>query len=107
MKAALAGSQFPGQEDLLTGIQEFLSEIQRPELELVFHHWIERVQWVLDNNGDYFHEQTFSNYHSFQFCPDRPVGTIHRSPDVGAELWKCVCSLACSADSDGHPPTIA
>jgi hypothetical protein len=56
MKAALARQQFPRSEDLLTGIQEFLSEIQRPELKLGFHHWIERVQWMLDNDGDYFHE---------------------------------------------------
>jgi hypothetical protein len=55
MKVALAGQQFPGSEDRLTGIQEFLSEIQRSELELFFHHWIERVQWVLDNNEDSFH----------------------------------------------------
>jgi hypothetical protein len=52
MKATLAGQQFPGPEDLLTSIQEFLSEIQRSELKLVFHHWLERIQWVLDNDGD-------------------------------------------------------
>jgi hypothetical protein len=56
MKAAVAGQQLPGPEDLLTGIQEFLSEIQRSELEFIFHHWIERGQRVLDNDGDYFHE---------------------------------------------------
>jgi hypothetical protein len=57
MKAALAGQQFPGPEGLLSGIQEFLSEIQRSELELVFRHCIERVQWVLlHHGGDYFHE---------------------------------------------------
>jgi hypothetical protein len=55
MKAALAGQQFPGPADLLTGIQEFLSEIQRSELELVLRDWIERVQCVLDNDGDYFY----------------------------------------------------
>jgi transposase len=55
IKAALAEQQFPGPEDLLTGIQEFLSEIQRSELELVFHHWIQWIQWVLDNI-DHFHE---------------------------------------------------
>jgi hypothetical protein len=80
MKAALAGQQFPGPEDLLTGIHEFLSEIQRSELELVLHHWIERVQWVLDNDGDCFHEETFYDHHSFQFCHDRPVTTIDRLP---------------------------
>jgi hypothetical protein len=56
MKAALAGQQLPGPDDFLTGIQDFLNEIQRAKLELVFHHWIERVQWVLDNDGDSFHE---------------------------------------------------
>jgi hypothetical protein len=56
MKTALAGQQFPRPEDLLIGIQEFLSEIQGPELELVFYYWIQRVQWVLDNDGDYFRE---------------------------------------------------
>jgi hypothetical protein len=56
MKAALAGQWFPGPEPLLTVIQQFLSEVQRSELELVFRHWIERVQWVLDNNGYYFCE---------------------------------------------------
>jgi hypothetical protein len=43
MKTALARPQFPGPEDLLTGIQEFLSEVQRSALKLVFHHWIEQV----------------------------------------------------------------
>jgi hypothetical protein len=75
MKAALAGQQFPGPEDILTGIQEFVSEIQRSESELVFRHWIERVQWVLDNDGDYFHEQILYDDHSFQFYPDRLVST--------------------------------
>jgi histone-lysine N-methyltransferase SETMAR len=50
MKAALAGQQFPVPADLLTGIQEFLGEIQKSELERVFHHSIERVQWILDND---------------------------------------------------------
>jgi hypothetical protein len=56
MKVVLARQQFSGPENLPTGIQEFLSEIQRSELKLVFHDWIERVQWVLDSDGDYFHE---------------------------------------------------
>jgi hypothetical protein len=38
MKPALAGQQFPGTEDLLTGIQDFRSEIQRSELQLVLRH---------------------------------------------------------------------
>jgi hypothetical protein len=51
MKAALARQQFSGPEDLPTGIQKFLSEIQTSELEFVSHNWTERVRWVLDNDG--------------------------------------------------------
>jgi hypothetical protein len=51
-----ARQQFPGPDDLLTRIQEFLSEIQRSELKLFSHHWIEPAPWVLDKDGDYFHE---------------------------------------------------
>jgi hypothetical protein len=72
MNAPLAGQQSPEPKDLLTGIQEFRSEVQRSELKLVFHHWIERIQSVLDNNGEYFHESTVYGYHSFQFCPIGP-----------------------------------
>jgi hypothetical protein len=36
--------QFPGPKEVLTGVQELLNEIQRSELELIFRHWIERVQ---------------------------------------------------------------
>jgi transposase len=43
MKAVLARQQFPGPEELLTGIQEFVSDIQTSEQGLVFRHWIERV----------------------------------------------------------------
>jgi hypothetical protein len=44
MKASPTEQQFPGPEDLRTGIHEFLSEIHRFELALIFHHWIERIQ---------------------------------------------------------------
>jgi hypothetical protein len=56
MRVALAGQQFSGLEDLFIDIQEFLSEIQRSELEFISGQWIERVQWVWDNDEDYFHE---------------------------------------------------
>jgi hypothetical protein len=56
MKVVLVGQQFPGPENFLTGIQEFLSEIQMPELEFVFYDWTERFQWVLDHDGEYFHD---------------------------------------------------
>jgi hypothetical protein len=56
MKAAFGAQQFGRPDDLLSCIQTFLEQIPRSELELVFHHWIERARWVLQNDGDYFHE---------------------------------------------------
>jgi hypothetical protein len=49
MKGALVRQQFSGPEGFLTGIQRFMSEIQRSELELVCHHWIERINgcWIM------------------------------------------------------------
>jgi hypothetical protein len=41
----------------LEAIAEFLNEIQPPEVVAVFNHWLERARWVLENNGDYYHEQ--------------------------------------------------
>jgi hypothetical protein len=91
MKAALAGQQFPGPEDLFTGIHEFLSEIQRSELELVFHDWIKPVQWMLDKDGNNFHEQAFYDHYSFQFCPDRPVATTcRRSLNSQDRIERCL-----------------
>jgi hypothetical protein len=55
VKTALVGQRFEGPEDLLEAVAEFLNEIQRSELELTFSHWLERVRWVLANNGDYYH----------------------------------------------------
>jgi histone-lysine N-methyltransferase SETMAR len=38
LNAALAGQQSLGPDDLLTGVQECLSEIPRSRLKIVFHH---------------------------------------------------------------------
>jgi hypothetical protein len=33
-----------------------LDEIHPSEWEVIFSHWVKRVRWVLENNGDYYHE---------------------------------------------------
>jgi hypothetical protein len=55
MKGALAEQPFAGPVDL-DSIQAFLNEIQRCDLEHVFHDWTEWAQYLLDNDGDYVHE---------------------------------------------------
>jgi hypothetical protein len=56
MKIALEGSHFKEPENLLETITEFLKEMHSSKLMIVFHHWIERVRWVIEHNGDYYHE---------------------------------------------------
>jgi hypothetical protein len=56
LKNSLAGRMFDDTEELLEGITSFLEEVQPSKLQVVFSHWVERVRWVLANNGDYDHE---------------------------------------------------
>jgi histone-lysine N-methyltransferase SETMAR len=56
VKTSLVGQIFDDPEQLLEAITEFLNEIQPPEVVTVFRHWVERTQWVLENNGDYYHK---------------------------------------------------
>jgi hypothetical protein len=56
VKTSLVGQTFDEPEQLLEVITEFLNDIQLPEVVTVLSHWVERVRWVLENNGDYRHE---------------------------------------------------
>jgi hypothetical protein len=56
VKSSLVGQTFDELEQLPEAITEFLNEIQRPEVVAVFSHRVERLQWVLENNGDDCHE---------------------------------------------------
>jgi hypothetical protein len=56
VKTLLAGHTFDEPEQLLEAITEFVNEIQPREVVAVFSHWVEGVRWVLENNGDYYHE---------------------------------------------------
>jgi histone-lysine N-methyltransferase SETMAR len=56
LKTSLVGQTFDAPEQLLEVIADFWGEIQPPEVVAVFSHWVRRVQWVLENNGDYYHE---------------------------------------------------
>jgi transposase len=56
LKNSLAYRMFDDSEELLDGVTSLLEEVQRSELHIVFSHWVERVRWVLETNGDYYHE---------------------------------------------------
>jgi hypothetical protein len=50
------GQSFDEPEQLMEGITEFLNEIQPPEVIAAFSHWVGRVRWILENNGNYYYE---------------------------------------------------
>jgi hypothetical protein len=56
VKTSLVFQTFDKPEQQLEAITEFLNEIQPPEMVAVFSHWVERVRWVLEDNGDCYHE---------------------------------------------------
>jgi aromatic ring-opening dioxygenase catalytic subunit (LigB family) len=57
VKTSFAGQTFDEPRQLLEAITEFLNEIRPPEVVAVFSHWVERVRCVLENSGDYYHEE--------------------------------------------------
>jgi hypothetical protein len=56
VKTSLVGQTFDESEQLPEAINEFLNEIQPPEVVTVFSHCIERARWILENTGDDYHE---------------------------------------------------
>jgi hypothetical protein len=54
VKHCLTGIAFPLREELSAAIHEIVGAIPRPNLEDVFRRWMERLEWVSRNNGDYY-----------------------------------------------------
>jgi histone-lysine N-methyltransferase SETMAR len=52
VKSTPNGSKFEGPDELLQGIYDFLNEVEGCELMMVFQHWMERVRWVIEHDGD-------------------------------------------------------
>jgi hypothetical protein len=52
VKNRLQGITFQSYDELLTGIVAVLSRIPIETLQRVFEHWMERLEWISQNNGD-------------------------------------------------------
>jgi transposase len=52
IKHCLEGIAFPSREELLAAIHKIVGAIPRPTLEEVFRPWMDRLEWVSQNNGD-------------------------------------------------------
>jgi transposase len=53
VKHRLQGTTFRSREELLEVISEIVTAIPPDILHGVFEHWMERLEWVSQNNGDY------------------------------------------------------
>jgi hypothetical protein len=53
VKERLKGMVFPSYEELLDAIGEVVTGIESETLTAVFEHWMEKLEWVSKNNGDY------------------------------------------------------
>jgi hypothetical protein len=51
IKTGLAGRSFAEPEELLEGAREILEGIPAAELRAVFKGWVDRVRWVIAQNG--------------------------------------------------------
>jgi hypothetical protein len=54
VKERLKVMVFPSHEELLDAICEVVTGIESETLTAVFEHWMERVEWVSKNIGDYY-----------------------------------------------------
>jgi histone-lysine N-methyltransferase SETMAR len=54
VKEGLKGMVFPSYEELLNAIGEVGTGIESETLIAVYEHWIERLELVSKNNGDYY-----------------------------------------------------
>jgi histone-lysine N-methyltransferase SETMAR len=54
VKNHLQGMTFSTGEELLTGIHEGLADITAETLQGIFEHWMQRLECVSQNNGDYY-----------------------------------------------------
>jgi hypothetical protein len=48
------GIVFPSHKGLLASIHEIVGALPRPSFEDVFRHWMERPEWVSQNNDDFY-----------------------------------------------------
>jgi transposase len=54
VKERLKGMVFPSYEESLDAIGQVVTGIESETLTAVFEHWMERLEWVSENNGDYY-----------------------------------------------------
>jgi histone-lysine N-methyltransferase SETMAR len=55
-KTAIQNQSFQDPDELIEALTNLFDSITFEELQIVFHNWIRRLRWVIENKGEYFHE---------------------------------------------------
>lgn len=56
LKDHLKGMQFNDENELFNEISTFCKEIPQNEFQKAFEEWIHRLNWIIKNGGEYYHE---------------------------------------------------
>jgi len=54
LKEKLSGSSFSSSEDLISKIRGKFAQLDKEMLHRVYFNWIERLEWVVENSGEYY-----------------------------------------------------
>jgi hypothetical protein len=54
VKEHLKGMVFPSYEELLDAIGDVVTDIESETLTAVFEHWMERPEWMSQDNSDHY-----------------------------------------------------
>jgi hypothetical protein len=94
----LKGIVFPSYEGLPDAIGEVVAVIESETLTAVFEHWMERLEWVVKSNGDYYPETTNWLIYS------SPMSIRNR---VAPPEWDTLYVAICPLGFDGQSPPSA
>jgi len=54
LKYPIQGKKFPTSPELVTNLEQIMSDIWRDMLQKVYSEWIDRLEWVSTHNGEYY-----------------------------------------------------
>lgn len=54
LRLSLNEKKISSPEELISEIDSFFSEVTFEELQKVYKEWIKRLEWVINNNGEYY-----------------------------------------------------
>jgi hypothetical protein len=73
----MPGKVFGSREELLAAISKIIAGIPKKTFHDMFEHWIERFEWISQNNGDYYpYDNMSKEVLGVQAPPPSPSGII-------------------------------